>query len=107
MNWEAQTSSSALVDKASYNPGTVTERRRSTIVKQDIAAVSIEVAIANRDEVYSFLVGRAGKPFRIDPYQDGNPEPRAWRCIEFVFRWTAPGLWIFGAEFTEVGGKWI
>lgn len=100
-------SSSALVDKGNYTAGTVTDRRRSTIVKPDLSMVSIEITIENREEVLNFLAGRAGKPFRIDPYQDGNPEPKAWRCIEFVFRWVAPGLWIFGAEFKEVGGKWI
>jgi hypothetical protein len=99
--------SKALADKGNYAPGTTTNRRRSTVVKSDLSTVAVEVAIDNRDAVYSFLVGRAGKPFRIDPYQNNVPDPRAWRCLEFVFRWAAPGLWIFAAEFEEVGGKWI
>jgi hypothetical protein len=72
-----------------------------------MSTVSIEVAIDNRDDVLAFLVDRAGRPFRLDPSLDGNPDGRAWRCIEFVFRWVSPGLWIFAAEFMEVGGKWI
>lgn len=107
MNWEAPTTNKALADKVSYAAGTVSERRRSSIVKRSLASVSIEVAISNRDEVYNFLAGRAGKPFRFSPMQNAETDGKAWRCLQPTFRWVAPGLWIFVADFTEVGGKWI
>lgn len=107
MNWEAPTTNKTLADKVSYGAGTVQERRRSTIVKRSLGSASIEVAIINRDEVFNFLVGRAGKPFRFSPMQDAETDGKAWRCLQPTFRWVAPGLWIFVAEFSEVGGKWI
>ena len=107
LNWEAPTTSKTLTDKASYAAGTVSERRRSSIVKRSLGTIAIEVAITNRDEVYNFLVGRAGKPFRFSPMQDAETDGKAWRCLQLTFRWVAPGLWIFVADFTEVGGKWI
>jgi hypothetical protein len=107
MNWENPTNSRALADKAAYSPGTQTDRRRSTIVKGSLDVISVDIAIENRDDVYVFLTERAGRPFLIDPYLDGNPLPQAWRCLEFTFGWIAPGVWTFTAEFKEVGGKWI
>lgn len=107
MNWENSTANTALMNKASYGKGNHVERRRSTVVKTDMGAIAVDIAIDNRDEVLNFLVGRAGRSFRTDPLLNGNPTGKAWRCMEFTFNWVAPGLWMFAAEFKEVGGRWI
>jgi hypothetical protein len=93
------------MDKVSYGAGTVVNRDRSTIIRQSLSEISIEVAIINREEILNFVVGRAGKPFRLEA-QNGTPGPEAWRCLGFTFRWMSPGLWIFVADFKEVGGRW-
>jgi hypothetical protein len=90
------------VDNADYGKSKARQYRRSTIVKSDLATLDIEVAIANRDAVYNFLVSRSGKPFALQ-----DAPSKAWRCVEFAFVWVCPGQWIFKAEFVEVGGKWI
>lgn len=100
-NWDSTESSTALVDTADYGNDKVKQYRRATVVKTDLSAVDIEVSITNRDDVYNFLVSRVGKPFLL---QD-SPN-KAWRCVEFSFTWTSPGLWMFNGEITEVGGKW-
>lgn len=101
-NWESSESSAALVDTADYGKSKAREYRRSTIVKSDLATMSIEVAITNRDAVYNFLASRAGKPFVLQ-----DAPGKVWRCVEFTFVWVCTGQWIFKAEFMEVGGKWI
>lgn len=66
----------------------------------------VDLNITNRDEIYNFLVSRAGKPFRVDPASTNAPINKAWRCLQFSFKWLGPGVWGFTAEFEEVGGKW-
>jgi hypothetical protein len=101
-NWESSESSAALVDSIDYGQRKVRQYRRSTIVKSDLGSLEIQVAIDNRDQIYNFLVSRAGKPFELQ-----DAPGRAWRCLSFSFVWVSPGQWVFKAEFLEVGGKWI